>query len=156
MCWTLTLSIGGILSGQMKHILVAFAASLLPVPALLALAGDFSDALILFVAAAVGCGIALKHRQSVGATFALTTMGSASVLFACYAIFSAATGQPGHCFMGLLLCAMVPLLITDGTFRRRINGELPRRVVADSEESDHGSCNFGESGSGFGRSGSGF
>jgi hypothetical protein len=155
-CWTLTLSIGGIMTNRKKDILIMSAISLMPLPILLALSGDFVGALIFVCSGAVGCGIALKNRQSVGATFAVTTMGSIGVFLAGMAIFFAKTGQLGSCMALLLTCALVPALSARSEFRQRINGELPRRAIRHSDEYDDGSCRFGDSGSGFGRSGSGF
>jgi len=155
-CWTLTLSLWGILTTRKKDILILSAASLIGLPILLALSGDFSGGLIFVVSSAAGCAIAMKNRQSVGATFAVTTMGSVCVFLAGMAIFFGKTGQFGFGVTVLLSSALVPALAASSEFRQRINGELPRQAVRHSDEFDDGSCRFGDCGSGFGHGGSAF
>jgi hypothetical protein len=155
-CWTLIMCIGGITSGKKKEILLGSALSLLPMPILMMLFSDFTDALILAAAAAVGCGIALQNRRSVGATFAITTIGSAAALLAGSAIFGAKTGQWAQCVICIQLSPLVLVIAATGSWRRRLNGELPGRVGSQTDEYDDGSSNFGHSGSGFGPSSSGF
>lgn len=162
-CWTLLLSIGGIMSRSKRDIAIMSIVSLVapPLVPLLALFGDFVGAGIFIVSAAIGCGIAIKARDSVEAAFVSVTLCPAALLSAGLVLYGAKTGNMQFIVVGLAMCVLVPLgMLADGSIRRRVNGELPVRATYRSHAYDDGgcgfgggSCDFGSGSSRFGRSG---
>lgn len=154
-CWTMLLNISAIFSGSgKKDIFVMTGVSLVPVPIILALFGDFVGVALLVVPALIACGVVFKARRWVGFAFAMSTVGCFSLLLLGALLVAYKTHNVPYMVIAAALLVIFPAgFLSDAAFRRRVES-LPRRATRSSRGLDDGSCSFGDDGGfGFGRSG---
>ncbi len=157
-CWTMLVNIDSIMRFKgKKEVFVMTGISLVPVPIILALFGDFIGVAMFVIPAAIACGVVLKARQWVGFRFTMATVGCMCVFLMGLMLIAYKVNNINLLVLSAIVLAILPAgLLSDAAFRQRVE-ELPRRFFRSSDRYDDGSCRSGDDGGcDFGRSGSGF
>lgn len=152
-CWTMVVNLGSICDNKAKKDVFGMTGlSLIPLPIILALFGDWFAVLMFVIPAAIACGVALRARRWVGFPFTLATIGCFCLLALGLSVIGYRTGNVGITVLSVAALFIFPAgLASDKSFRNRVE-ELPRRAYRPSYEYDDGGCGFGDDGGAWGRS----